>query len=176
MAIERSKRRVAATRIAATARDLLDASTLCTIATVTSGGGAHINTAYFAWSPEFDIVWLSEPHATHSRNLRANDSAAIAVYDSSQTWGEPDRGIQLFGTAHETKGEEAEQARLVYAKRFPRFTDTDLSAYRLYRFRPRHLKLFDERTLGRATFVTAKAASGKRLQWARTEIYRSSAQ
>ena len=56
MAIERSTRRVAARRIAATARDLLDASTLCTIATVTSGGGAHINTAYFAWSPEFEIV------------------------------------------------------------------------------------------------------------------------
>ncbi len=56
MAIERSKRRVAATRIAVTARDLLDASTLCTIATVTSRGGGHINTAYFAWSPEFDII------------------------------------------------------------------------------------------------------------------------
>jgi hypothetical protein len=58
---------------------------------------AHTNTAYFAWSRDFDIVWLSEPRATHSRNLGANDSAVIAVYDSSQTWGTPARGIQLFG-------------------------------------------------------------------------------
>ncbi|MDQ3870087.1 MAG: pyridoxamine 5'-phosphate oxidase family protein, partial [Chloroflexota bacterium] len=97
MAIERSNRPVARARIAAAARELLDASTLCAIATVTAAGRAHINTAYFAWSPAFDIVWMSEPHATHSRILRANDSIAIAVYDSSQSWGKPDRGIQLLG-------------------------------------------------------------------------------
>jgi uncharacterized protein YhbP (UPF0306 family) len=175
MAIERSKRRVAATRIATTARELLDASTLCTIATVTSSGRAHINTAYFAWSSDLEIVWLSEPRATHSRNLRANSSAAIAVYDSRQTWGEPDRGIQLFGSAHETEGEQADKAQTLYAKRFPRFADIDLSAYRFYRFRPRRLKLFDERTLGRATFVTARVGASNRLEWERTEIYRSSA-
>ncbi len=176
MAIERSKRRIAATRIAAAARELLDASGLCAIATVTSRGDAHVNTAYFAWSATFDIVWLSEPRATHSRNLRANGSVAIAVYDSGQTWGEPDRGIQLFGTAREVDGEEeAEQARTLYAKRFRSFADTDLSAYRFYRFRPRRLKLFDERTLGAATFVTARIGRGNRLEWIRTEIYRSSA-
>lgn len=175
MAIERSKRRIAAKRIAATARELLDASTLCTIATVTPSGSAHVNTAYFAWSPDLDIVWLSEPRSAHSRNLRASGSAAIAVYDSRQTWGEPDRGIQLFGTAHEAEADEADRAQTLYAKRFPRFADTDLSAYRFYRFRPRRLKLFDERTLGRATFVTARVGLGNRLAWERTELYRSSA-
>jgi uncharacterized protein YhbP (UPF0306 family) len=176
MPIERSKRPIAAARIAATARELLDAATLCAIATVTPRGDAHVNTAYFAWSATFDIVWLSDPRATHSRNLGANGSVAIAVYDSSQTWGEPDRGIQLFGTAHEAGGEEeAEQARALYAKRFRSFGDTDLSAYRFYRFRPRRLKLFDERTLGAATFVTARIGRGSRLEWVRTEIYRSGA-
>jgi uncharacterized protein YhbP (UPF0306 family) len=175
MAIERSHRRIAAARIAATARELLDASFLCTIATVTPRGRAHINTAYFAWSPDFDIVWLSEPRADHSRNLRANSSVAIAVYDSKQSWGEPDRGIQLFGSAHETAGDEADLAQTLYTKRFPRVTNTDLSAYRAYRFRPRRLKLFDEQTLGPATFVTAHVRPGKRLTWARTDIYRSRA-
>lgn len=175
MAIERSSRRVAATRIAATARELLDASTLCTIATVTARARAHINTAYFAWSPDFTIVWLSEPRAAHSRNLRAKGSVAIAVYDSSQTWGGPDRGIQLFGTARETEGDEADEAQTLYTKRFPAFAETDLSAYRFYRLRPRRLKLFDERTLGPATFVTARVGPGNRLAWAQTEIYHSSA-
>jgi uncharacterized protein YhbP (UPF0306 family) len=174
MAIERSKRRIAAKRIAATTRDLLNASTLCTIATVTPSGSAHINTAYFAWSHDFAIVWLSEPQATHSRNLGANGSAAIAVYDSRQTWGEPDRGIQLFGTADKTEGDEVDRVKALYAKRFPRFADTDLSAYRFYRLRPRRLKLFDERTLGPATFVTARIGGGNRFAWERTELYRSS--
>lgn len=129
MAIERSNRPLAAARIAATVRQLLDASTLCAIATVTPGGRAHINTAYFAWSRDFEIVWLSEPRAKHSRNLRANDSVAIGVYDSRQMWGKPDRGIQLFGAAREVPGEDAELAETLYAKRFPDFAEADLSAY-----------------------------------------------
>src|SRR6266508_4560196 len=96
MAIEQSKRRIAAGRIATTARRLLDASALCAIATVAPDGRAHVNTAYFAWSLEFELVWMSDPSAKHSRNIRTNDTIAIAVYDSTQTWGTADRGIQLF--------------------------------------------------------------------------------
>jgi len=175
MAIERSNRRFAAARLAASARQLLDASTLCAIATVTSRGGAHINSAYFAFGRGFEIVWLSEPRATHSRNLRASGSAAISVYDSSQTWGKPDRGIQLFGFARESEGEDADKARALYAKRFPEFAHADLGAYRVYLFSPRRLKLFDEPTLGAGTFVTARIARDGRLAWERTEIYRSNA-
>jgi uncharacterized protein YhbP (UPF0306 family) len=173
MAIERSNRPVAAARIGATARQLLDAATLCAIATVRPNGRAHVNTAYFAWSRDFDIVWLSEPRATHSRNLRRNASAAIAVHDSRQKWGTPDRGIQLFGSAHEARGEDVEHAETLYTKRFPEFAESGLGDYRLYVFRPRRLKLFDERVLGAATFVTARIGRGRRLAWEKTQIYRT---
>ncbi|HMI98524.1 MAG TPA: pyridoxamine 5'-phosphate oxidase family protein [Gaiellaceae bacterium] len=172
MAIERSKRPIAASRMAAMARKLLNASPLCAIATVASEGRAHVNTAYFAWSPQFDLVWLSEPRAKHSRNVRANDTAAVAVYDSSQVWGKPDRGIQLFGSAHEADGADVQDAEALYAKRFPDYRTSDLSAYRFYRFCPRRLKLFDERVLGTGVFVTASIAGEGRLAWERTEIYR----
>jgi uncharacterized protein YhbP (UPF0306 family) len=175
MAIERSNRPVAASRIAATARELLDTSTLCAIATVNADGRAHVNTAYFGWSRDFDIVWLSEPRARHSRNLRANESVSIAVYDSTQTWGKTDRGIQLFGSAREVRGEDAKQVEALYAERFPDFAEAEFSAYRFYFFSPRRLKLFDERTLGTGTFVTARLARDRGLAWERTEIYRSSA-
>ena len=170
MAITRSKRPVAATKIAAAARRLLDASTLCAIATVSPRGLAYVNTAYFAWSPDLRLVWLSEPRATHSRNIRANPSVAIAVYDSGQSWGKPDRGIQLFGSA----GEAPPEAEDVYAGRFPEYRGSELPAYRLYQLVPRRLKVFDERELGAATFVTARVAADGRLAWERTEIYRSS--
>ena len=171
MGIERSKRRVASGRIASTAQSLLDASILCAIATVTPEGRAHINTAYFAWSRELELVWLSEPRAGHSRNIRANVSAAIAVYDSRQTWGKPDRGIQLFGTAREVEGAAARNAEKLYAARFPAYGRTDLSAYRFYVLRPRRLKLFDERELGTGVFVTARIGGDRRVVWERTEIY-----
>jgi uncharacterized protein YhbP (UPF0306 family) len=161
--------RVAARRIAELARDLLDASTLCAIATVSPGGKAYVNTAYFAWSPELDVVWLSDPGARHSRNVRANGSVAIAVYDSSQTWGKPDRGIQLFGTADEAD----DDAEAIYAGRFPEYEPEEFAAYRLYRFRPRRIKVFDERELGPAMFVSARVAARGRVVWDRTEVYRA---
>jgi uncharacterized protein YhbP (UPF0306 family) len=175
MAIERSKRPMAPARMERTARSLLDASTLCAIATVGADTRAYANTAYFAWSPELDLVWMSEPGATHSRKIRANGSVAIAVYDSTQTWGEPDRGIQLFGSARDLEGAVADEAEALYSKRFAGYDRGDFRAYRFYRFRPRRLKLFDERELGPGTFVTARRARGGGLVWEQTEIYRSAA-
>lgn len=173
MPIERSKRRISSSRLAATARRLLDAAPLFALATVSPGGRAHVNTAYFAWSRSYDLVWLSAPEARHSRNLRANPSAAVAVFASRQSWGGKDRGIQLFGSAREVSGRDARAAQALYERRFPESKGSDLDAYRFYRFRPRRLKLFDERTLGVGTFVTARVSAG-RLSWSKTECYTGS--
>jgi uncharacterized protein YhbP (UPF0306 family) len=167
--IERSGRRIAADRLERVLRKLLEASTLCAIATV-SGSRAHINTAYFAWSEEFHLVWVSEPRARHSQNLRQRRTAAIAVFDSTQVWGKPDRGVQLFGSAGEPRGRAAERARDVYAGRFREYDAAAFSAYRVYEFRPQRLKLFDETEFGGGVFVTARVRGGA-LSWQRTEIY-----
>jgi uncharacterized protein YhbP (UPF0306 family) len=174
MPIERSRHALPAARIITAARRLLNASTLCAVATVSGSGRAHVHTAYFAWTPEFDIVWLSEPSARHSRNLRANPSAAISVYDSNQTWGQSDRGIQLFGSGREPVGRAAREAEGVYVERFPAFARTDLGAYRFYRVRPRRMKLFDERLFGEGVLVTATIRRGGDVAWDRTEVYRAS--
>ena len=157
-------------RLIAMTRRLLDQSTLCAIATVSPGTRAYVNTAYFAWGPSFEIVWLSAPEARHSRNIRANPSVAIAVYRSTQTWGGSDRGIQLFGRARELRGRDARAAEQLYAARFKAY-DADLDAYRFYRLRPGRMKLFDEHALGGATFVTVSVGVGGRLRWVRTESY-----
>jgi uncharacterized protein YhbP (UPF0306 family) len=171
--IERSRRPVAAARIAAVARRLLDASTLCAIASVSPQGRAHVNTAYFAWSEDLQLVWLSARRAGHSRNIRANSAVAIAVYDSSQTWGTPDRGIQLFGEAREVDGPSDSDAEAVYGRRFPGYRSSDFaSGYSFYGFRPRRIKVFDEPALGAGVFVTARVGSGG-LTWEKTEVYRS---
>jgi len=172
MPIERSTRPIAAARLGTLARGLLDRSTLCAIATVSPGGRPYINTAYFAWTPELDLVWLSEPKARHSRNVRANAGAAVGVYESGQVWGNPDRGIQLLGTAREVAGAAAEDAARAYAGRFRQFRESDFGGYRLYRFRPTRVKLFDELALGPGTFVIARVRREGRLYWERTEIYR----
>jgi uncharacterized protein YhbP (UPF0306 family) len=173
MAIVRSKRPVATGRVAATVESLLEASALCAIATVTPAGQAHLNTAYFAWSRDLQLVWLSEPAAQHSRNIRANGNASVVVYDSEQRWGGPDRGIQLFGTARELERSADSDAERLYAARFPDYRREELDAYRFYVFRPRRLKVFDESKLGAGVFVTARLGRDRRLVWERTDIYRS---
>jgi uncharacterized protein YhbP (UPF0306 family) len=172
MAIVRSKRPVATSRVAATAESLLEASTLCAIATVTPVGQPHVNTAYFAWTRDLRLVWLSEPGAQHSRNIRANGNASVAVYDSEQRWGGPDRGIQLFGTARELERLADSGAERLYAARFSGYRRQELDAYRFYVFRPRRLKVFDESKLGAGVFVTARLGRD-RLVWERSDIYRS---
>lgn len=170
MPIERSSKHPPASRLAAVARRLLDASKLCAIATVSAGARAYINTAYFAFGEGFDIVWLSAPDARHSRNIRANPSAAVAVFRSTQTWGGSDKGIQLFGRARELRGRAALDAERLYAARF-RAYDADLSAFRFYRLATRRMKLFDERVLGGGTFVTVSVQRDGTVEWSKTESF-----
>jgi uncharacterized protein YhbP (UPF0306 family) len=125
---------------------------------------------YFAWSGGFEAVWISDPESRHSRNLLANPSAAVTIYDSHQTWGRPDRGIQLFGTASAVSGRAAGQAERAYSARFPSYDPSTAESYPFYRFRPREVKLFYERVLGSGTLVTAKV-TGKGLAWVRTEVF-----
>ncbi len=145
----------------------MDASVLCSLATVTPGGRAHINHMYFAWNERFDVFWYSDPGSVHSRNLDARRTAGITIYDSRQINGRPDRGIQLFGAAGAVAGRTATAAARAYAARFP---NVDPSAFTAYRFRPRQVKLFDEPALATATVVTAKVTPVG-LAWTKTEVW-----
>src|SRR5919204_1068749 len=118
MRVERIEKRMSSRRLRDLARSLLRESKLCAIATVNADGSAHINTAYFAYGERFEIVWCSAPQARHSRNIRERARAAIAVFDSTQTWGREDRGIQLFGTARELRATKTADAERLYVKRF----------------------------------------------------------
>jgi hypothetical protein len=115
---------------------------------------------------------VSEPRSRHSLNLRADPRAAIAVYDSTQTRGGTDRGIQLFGSAREASGRSAADAERRYARRFRAYEPDELGAYRFYVFRPTRIKVFDERSLGGGVFVTARVDGDGRVTWKRTDVYR----
>jgi len=163
-------RPVAGLRIERAVFGLLDASPLCAIATAAPRTTAHIHTAYFVWTRDFEIFWLSDPAAQHSRNIRARPSTAITVFDSHQVWGQHDRGIQLFGSTRQLPATQIAHAESLYAARFQGYATPDLQAYRFYRFRTERLKVFDEAVFGAAVFVTASIHSGRRLIWERTDI------
>src|SRR5438034_9989446 len=135
MTVERRARRFSSERLERVARRLIDASPLCSLATVSPGGRAHINHMYFAWGDRLEVFWISDADSIHSRNLARNPSAAVTVYASNQVWGRPDRGIQLFGTAGVTRSAEP------HARRRKAF-DAEANDLPCYRFRPRPLRHF----------------------------------
>jgi len=150
--------------LSATLFHLLGSNVLCSLATMSPGHRPHINSAYFSYSSQLDMYFLSHPESLHCRNLREQPLAAMTVFSSSQTWGTPDSGLQLFGRCALTRGAQAIEADTSYARRFPRYakwrTDQGRAelarAYRFYRFGTSSIKLFDERTLGRGLFLHLK--------------------
>ena len=142
---------------------ILRNNVLCSIATVTRPGSAHINTAFFCYSNQLELYFLSHPSSWHCRNLAANSSMAMTVFRSSQKWGDPGQGLQLFGTCRQARGLQAKQAEQLYAKRFPAYASwrVNLSRndvardYRFYRFLTGRLKILDEKGFGDGVFVSA---------------------
>ena len=153
---------------------ILRENTLCSMSTVNRLNRAHINTAYFCYSPDIELYFLSDLTSVHSRNTSRNSSMAMAIFRSSQNWGAPDRGLQLFGTCAEVRGDEAVRAERLYGGRFPLYSKwlsgaskdekrlaSILRSYRFHRFLPERVKVLDEAEFGGGVFVTARV---RRLQ------------
>jgi uncharacterized protein YhbP (UPF0306 family) len=156
------QRKFSESRVRESMLHLLQENTLCSLATVRRNNHAHISPVYFCYSDDLKLYFLSDPRSLHCQNLLANASMAVTIFDSSQKWGQADRGMELFGTCREVRGEYATQAELLYGKRFPAFAQwktahsEDVSfQYRFYRFAPREIKILDESQFGGGIFVSA---------------------
>ena len=141
---------------------LIQENTLCSLATVRKNNHAHISPVYFCYSADLELYFLSDPRSLHCQNLLTNSSMAVTVFDPSQKWGRADRGMQLFGTCSEAKGEYATQAEQLYGKRFQAYAKWKTAhnkdvpfRYHFYRFVPREIKILDEGEFGGGVFVSA---------------------
>lgn len=154
-------KRVSEERLLQSLFRILQETVLCSMATVNGLNRAYINTAYFSYSQDLVLYFLSHRRAVHCRNLVANPSMAMTVFDSSQAWGNPDRGLQLFGNCQEAQGRQITKAERVYSERFLEYARqfalpaSRLRSYRFYRLVPRRVKVFDEREFGPGVFVVA---------------------
>jgi uncharacterized protein YhbP (UPF0306 family) len=150
---------------------ILSANSLCSMATRSEAGVLDINAAFFSFSGDLELYFLSNPASAHCRNLACGGHLAVAVFDSRQEWGEAHAGLQLFGAADPVPSGQTERARASYAARFPRYFDlviragedpeatTGLGALRFYRFRPSRVKILDELEFGEDVYVTAEVVT-----------------
>ena len=149
---------------------ILEDNLLCSMATLTPDNRAHINTAYFSYSDDLELYFLSHPSSLHCRNLSTNRSMAITIFSSSQKWVGPDKGLQLFGSCTQAWGRQASKAEQCYGKRFAAYaswkaslkTGDPAEEYRFYRFVVGKLKILDEKEFGVVVFVSAAVKRGPR--------------
>src|SRR6266571_4970198 len=102
---------------------ILRENVLCSISTVAPGNQPHINTAYFCYTPDLEVYFLSDPDSQHCRNLERHPSLAMTIFKSAQEWGGQDRGLQLFGPCRRTTGRGGKEAERFYAARFSPYAE-----------------------------------------------------
>lgn len=151
-------------RIAKSVTRILEATQLCSMATVGDRLVGHINTAYFCFDDRLDIYFVSQESSVHIQNLAANPSMAISIFDTRQAWDDWKVGLQFFGTARSTDKNEFKHGSELYKERFPDYKKWLHSLGRavardvvppFYLFRPDRVKILDEEDFGEEEFVEA---------------------
>jgi len=144
--------------------DILEKNMLLAMATV-KNGESYINTAYYAYSDQLELVIFTEPSTQHSQNIVLQPSVAVAVWNTPPVWGEQLQGLQLFGACQrvEESADALAEAIRVFTERFPDFrqiiaTPADFARgkteRKLYKITVQSLKLIDEPRLGRRKYIT----------------------
>ncbi len=109
-----------AVAVQTSALEILGGNTLCSLATIDPiEPSAYVWVAFYCLSDDMRLFVLTPPQSHHGRHLEQNGSTAVAVYDSHQAWDSSKRGLQLFGTAAQTKGTETSRALALYLRRYP---------------------------------------------------------
>jgi len=141
--------------------ELLAANELCSVATVTADGRAHVHTCFFAFDLNPLRLWfLTPPSTEHGQNVTANPSTAIAVFSTSQAFESKKRGLQLFGATRRVPDDESGIPLEKYGARFPALL-TALSTpgtlegleSRFYEIIIERARVFDEPRFGSEVWV-----------------------
>jgi hypothetical protein len=136
------------------------------MATRSHAGAVHINAAFFCFSSDLHLFFLSHPQSIHCRNLGHAPHMAVSIFDSHQPWGEPHSGLQLFGASSLAGGHDAGVAHQLYAARFPRYAEAlqretggehvtlGYRDLRFFHFIPERVHILDEWEFGDEVFIT----------------------
>lgn len=83
-------------------------------------GGSWTCPVYFAYDPNLDLYFISQPKSRHMRNIQTNGSISAAIYSTEQSPDGDIIGLQLSGKAVLVPDHEVERAYGIYfARRFP---------------------------------------------------------
>jgi nitroimidazol reductase NimA-like FMN-containing flavoprotein (pyridoxamine 5'-phosphate oxidase superfamily) len=125
--------------LAAVARAVIDGNRFMTLATADRDGVPWASPVWYAPRDYREFLWVSDPEATHSRNLAERREVGIVIFDShaTGTW----KSVYMSALAEELDAAELERGLEVFSRRsleqgFGAWTVADVQAparHRLYR-------------------------------------------
>jgi len=117
-----------------------------TLATSEAGGEPRIAPLFYVpWADGLTVYWFSSRGSAHSRNLKRDPGAAVAIYRSTDRWREI-CGVQMRGKALAVADRaERKAVTTAYVERFRlgKVFDAALKRSRLYAFRPEWVRYLD---------------------------------
>ena len=124
----------------AIARAMIDANLYMTLATADSSGRPWASPVYYAVARYREFFWISEPEATHSRNLSSRPEVTIVILDSTAPIN-TGRGVDITAAAKKLGGAELDRGIERFSRRSQDhggepFTPADVqppASLRLYR-------------------------------------------
>jgi uncharacterized protein YhbP (UPF0306 family) len=128
-----------------TVRALVEAESTLALSTSGKDGTPAVAPLFYLAGEGLRLYWFSSPSSRHSRNLRANPSAAVAIYHSTEEWKEI-RGVQMRGEVSVVGDRERRKAvERAYAERFRlgRGFEAAFARTRLYVFEPSWIRYID---------------------------------
>ena len=96
------------------ARGIIDANLYMTLATADREGRPWASPVYYAVDGYREFVWVSDPDATHSRNLAARPQIAIVIFDSTQPIN-TGRGVYMSAHAEPVADPEIDRALEIFS-------------------------------------------------------------
>jgi pyridoxine/pyridoxamine 5'-phosphate oxidase len=97
-------------------RAIVDANAYMTLATADAEGHPRVTTVWFAPVGYREFLWVSDPEATHSRNIAVRPEVSIVVFDSRQPIGRGE-GVYLDARAEFVADVELDAALAAFSKR-----------------------------------------------------------
>ncbi len=159
-----SDEEVEASRILDSVSSILDNNTIFSMSSI-NGNSSYINSAFFAYSTNLNLYFLTEETTQHAQNVLINSSVAVSLCNNAKLYGENLQGLQLFGTCKITPFLQTTEAITIYMQRFPLFRKiiknpedfiTGILKSKLYRIEIHSIKLIDEPQFGRRRYIKAQ--------------------
>jgi uncharacterized protein YhbP (UPF0306 family) len=124
----------------ALAREIIDGNLYMTLATADHEGRPWASPVYYAVAGYREFIWVSDPSATHSRNLAVRPELAIVIFDSTQPI-DTGRGVYMTAVAEQVADPDVDRALETFSERSVRhggevWTRENLepnAVFRLYR-------------------------------------------